>query len=71
MPITAIQRDAPTLDRLVTLTLERTGRHNNFGEYVRGEAGTMKVWAARMEFDVAITVVSQGKSLEAQAFCSD
>ena len=60
MPLMAVDRDAPILDRLVTITLEYPGRYNDFGEFTSGRQHTMKVWSARARIDVDVTPTNAG-----------
>ena len=32
-----------------------------FGEFIRGQVDTMRVWAARLEFDVTVTPTEMGR----------
>ena len=60
MPITAISRDAPILDRLVEITLEYPGEYSDFGEFQPGRIATMKTWCCRLELDVDVASTGKG-----------
>ena len=60
MPITAISRDAPILDRVITLILEYQGYRDGFGEF-RSKREQHKVWAARQDIDVDVMPTDKGR----------
>ena len=60
MPITATSRDAPVLDRVITVILEYQGYRDGFGEF-RSKREQHKVWAARQDIDVDVMTTGQGQ----------
>ena len=60
MPITATSRDAPVLDRVITLILEYQGHRDGFGEF-RSKREQHKVWAARQAIDVDVEPGEKGR----------
>ena len=60
MPITATSRDAPVLDRVITVILEYQGYRDVLGEF-RSRREQHKVWAARQDIDVDVAPTEKGR----------